>query len=158
LQRFAVEQPFLKPLPHSRFDTAYVEPRRVHVALPLIEWRGVRYSVPPACLGQRVEVRQNVDDNRILVRWASTIVASHRLAAPGVREVWDPEHRRQAEDGALARHTRTHLRIVGAATSNEIAPNGAEQIRLALPACDFDVATPDLGRYATIDNGGRSPA
>ncbi len=40
------------PLPRRRFDTAYVEARRVHVAIPQIEWRGVRYSVPPRCLGQ----------------------------------------------------------------------------------------------------------
>ena len=53
--RFAIEAPMLGPLPHRRFDTAYVEPRRVHVAIPEIEWRGVRYSVPVRCLGQRVE-------------------------------------------------------------------------------------------------------
>src|SRR5207237_4538302 len=81
-ERLAIEQPFLKPLPRLRFDTAYVEPRRVHVALPLIEWRGVRYSVPPACLGQRVEVRQQIDDDRIVVRWVGTIVASHRSPLP----------------------------------------------------------------------------
>src|SRR5206468_2928204 len=67
-ERFAIEQLFLKPLARTRFDSAYVEPRRVHVALPLIEWRGVRYSVPPTCLGQRVEVRQNISDDRIIVR------------------------------------------------------------------------------------------
>jgi transposase len=155
-QRLAVEQSFLRRLPRARFDTAYVEPRRVHVALPLIEWRGVRYSVPPTCLGQRVEVRQPVDDNQIVVRWAGTVVASHRLATDGVREVWDPEHRQAAEAGALARHARTHLRVVDASTTNEIAQNGAQQMRLALPACDFDVAVPDLGRYATIPNDRRS--
>ena len=55
--RFAIEATMLGALPRRRFDTAYVEPRRVHVAIPQIEWRGVRYSVPPRCLGQRVEVR-----------------------------------------------------------------------------------------------------
>lgn len=155
-QRFAVEQPFLKPLPRTRFDTAYIEPRRVHVALPLIEWRGVRYSVPPTCLGQRVEVRQQVDEQRIVVRWAGTIIATHRVADAGVREVWDPEHRRQAEHGALARHTKTHLRVVGASASDYVAENGSERMQLALPGCDFDVATPDLGRYATIDAAKRS--
>ena len=53
-ERLAIEEPFLKPLPRGRFDTAHGEPRRVHIALPLIEWRGVRHSVPSACLGQRV--------------------------------------------------------------------------------------------------------
>ena len=152
LQRLETEQRFLRPLPRARFDTAYVEPRRVHIALPLIEWRGVRYSVPPTCLGQRVEVRQVVDDDRIVVRWAGTIVASHRLARRGVREVWDPEHRRQAEHSALSRHGRAHLRVVDATTSDEAAENGAERMRLAFPACDYDVEAPDLDRYASIDN------
>jgi hypothetical protein len=48
---------FFAPLPARRFDTDYVETRRVHRALPFITWNGVRYSVPPACLGQTVEVR-----------------------------------------------------------------------------------------------------
>lgn len=46
-----IEQPFLRPLPVH--GTAYVEPRRVHVAVPWIEWPGERYSVPPTCLGRR---------------------------------------------------------------------------------------------------------
>jgi transposase len=152
LQRLEIEQRFLRPLPRRRFDTDYVEPRRVHVALPFIEWRGVRYSVPPDCLGQRVEVRQRVDDDRIVVRWAGTIIASHRLAANGVREVWDPEHRQQAEHAALSRHGRAHLRVVSATTDDEDAENAAERMRLALPACDFDVDAPDLDRYASFDN------
>jgi transposase len=152
LQRLEIEQRFLRPLPRTRFGTDYVEPRRVHVALPFIEWRGVRYSVPPTCLGQRVEVRQAVDDDRIVIRWAGTIVASHHLATGGVREVWDPEHRRQAEHGALSRHGRAHLRVIDAAPTNEIALTGSHSARLTLPACDYDVATPDLDRYASIDN------
>ena len=55
-ERLAPEVPLLGALPRTRFDTAYVEAHRVHVAIPQIEWRGVRYSVPPRCLGQRVEV------------------------------------------------------------------------------------------------------
>jgi hypothetical protein len=51
-KRFEVEHGFLKPLPARRFDTDYVEARRVHRALPFIEWDRVRYSVPPDCLGQ----------------------------------------------------------------------------------------------------------
>jgi transposase len=151
LERLAIEQPFLRSLPPARFDTAYVEPRRVHVALPLIEWRGVRYSVPPGCLGQRVEVRQNVDEHRIVVRWAGTIVATHRLGGRGVREVWDPEHRRAAEHGALARHARSHLRVVDAPQADEVAQNCSQRIPIALPACEFDVAVPDLARYPSID-------
>jgi hypothetical protein len=61
--RFAVEAGLLTPLPRRRFDTAYVDARRVHVAIPQIEWRGVHYSVPPRCLGQKVEVRHEVDSS-----------------------------------------------------------------------------------------------
>jgi transposase len=151
IERFAIEEPFLKPLPRRRFDSAYVEARRVHVALPLIEWRGVRYSVPADCLGQRVEVRHEVDEDRIVVRWAATIVATHRLATAGVREVWDPEHRRQAEHGALAAHARAHLRIVGAATNDEVAQNASQPARIAVPGGDYDVAVVDLWRYTPND-------
>jgi transposase len=81
--RFAIEAPMLGPLPHTRFDTAYVEPRRVHVAIPEIEWRGVRYSVPVRCLGQRVEVRQEIGSEMIEIRWASELVASHTVCDAG---------------------------------------------------------------------------
>jgi hypothetical protein len=60
--RLETERPLLLPLPPVAFDTAYREPRRVHPSIPLINWRGVRYSVPTAALGQTVEVRQPVDD------------------------------------------------------------------------------------------------
>lgn len=70
IDRFAAEHGFLKSLP-ARFDTDYVEARRVHRALPFIEWDRVRYSVPTDCLGQLVEVRKPVDSNEISVRWAA---------------------------------------------------------------------------------------
>ena len=152
IERFALEQPRLSPLPRKRFDTAYVEARRVHRALPLIEWHGVRYSVPPECLGQMVEVRCEVGDDRLVVRWANTIIAAHRIAAPGVREVWDPEHRRAAERCALAPHARTDLRVITGTGSEKTAEDRSERPRLALIDGDYDVAPPDLGRYA-LDDG-----
>ena len=76
-----------RALPRTRFDTAYVEARRVHVAIPQIEWRGVHYSVPPACLGQRVEVRQEVDEAAIEIRWAGETVARHRIPGDESLEV-----------------------------------------------------------------------
>ena len=77
--RFAIEGPMLAPLPRRRFDTAYVEARRVHVAIPQIEWRGVHYSVPPRCLGQKVEVRDEVDSSTIEIRWAGEVVGTHTV-------------------------------------------------------------------------------
>jgi transposase len=139
--RLAVEQALLGGLPRRRFDTAYVEARRVHVAVPMIEWRGVRYSVPPACLGQKVEVRQEVDSALVEVRWAGQLVATHTQAGPGVETVWDGAHYTAAQQAALAPH-RTRLRLVTPHEPPQPAP-----VRLEVPGGDYDVAPLDLGRY-----------
>jgi len=146
-ERFAAEREFLAPLPVRRFDTDYVETRRVHRALPFITWGGVRYSVPPDCLGQLVEARVPVDSSELTVRWAGTEVARHRLAASG-QDVWDPTHRLAAEAAALASNQRRHLRVVEAAEESPAAPAS----RIELGAGDYDVAAPDL----TLYEGGRS--
>ena len=57
----------------------------MHVAIPQIEWRGVHYSVPPKCLGQKVEVRHEVDSSTIEIRWAGEVVATHTVADPDDR-------------------------------------------------------------------------
>jgi transposase len=135
--RLRRERPFLSPLPRRRYDTAYVEPRRVHVAVPLIHWKGVRYSVDPSCIGQKVACREEVDGGELTVTWAGRDVARHILAAPGTSEVWDPAHRAAAEAAALGR-TRPALRLVTPAVP---VP------RPASPYGDYDVAAPDLARY-----------
>jgi transposase len=139
-ERLAVEQALLGGLPRRRYETAYIEARRVHVAVPMIEWRGVRYSVPPDCLGQRVEVRQQVDDARIEVRWAGQLVARHTIAHGEIREVWDATHYQAAQHAALGRHRRV-LRLV---TDEKVSTS--EPTRLDV-AGDYDVAPLDLGRY-----------
>lgn len=48
--RLETERRFLAPLPRRRFDTAYAEPRRVHVAFPLVECGLVNASVPTVAL------------------------------------------------------------------------------------------------------------
>lgn len=78
----------LRPLPASRFDTAYVDVRRVHRNVPLIEYSAVLYSVPPDLLGQAVEVRREVDSNRFVIRCAGTVIATHQVASKGTVEVW----------------------------------------------------------------------
>ena len=137
-ERLEVERPFLALLPRLRFDTAYVEARRVHRALPLIEWAGVRYSVPPEVLGAMVECRVEVDADELVIRFAGREVARHRLAPSG--EVWDPAHRSRAEAVALGRHRRRALRLV---PPPEDPPPCA---RLELGG-DYDVEDPDLARY-----------
>jgi hypothetical protein len=149
-ERLLAERSLLGPLPRRRYDTAYVEPRRVHVAVPMLEWRGVRYSVPPSALGQRVEVRQEVDQESIEVRFAGDTIATHRLATGEVREVWDGAHFQAAQNLALGRHRR-HLHVV------RDEPDVVVR-RLELPDGDYEVAPLDLERYQPdaghLDAGG----
>jgi hypothetical protein len=147
-ERFEVERRFLSALPVRRFDTDYVESRRVHRALPFITWDGVRYSVPPDCLGQLVETRVPVDSNELTIRWASSVVARHRLSPADGVDVWDPAHRATAEASALASNRSRHLRVV---TPIE-EPPALPAARIELGGGDFDVAAPDL----TLYEGGRS--
>jgi len=145
-RRAEIERPFLRPLPRTRFDTDYVETRRVHTALPLVAVDGVRYSVPANVLGQLVEIRRSVDAARFEIRWAGQVIAAHTLAAAGVREVWDPAHRHAAENSALGR-TGRHLHLV--APPPEPTPAG----RLELGDGDYDVAVPDLAERYRLDSG-----
>jgi transposase len=143
-ERLAAEVPLLAALPRRRFDTAYVEARRVHVAIPQIEWRGVRYSVPPRCLGQRVEVRQEVEGSSIEIRWAAEVVATHAICDTEGMEVWDALHFQEAQTAALSRSRGRHLSIV---VPDEVAPT-AVPLRLDI-AGDVDIDVPDLARYET---------
>ena len=147
-ERFATEREFLAPLPAERFDTDYVETRRVHRALPFITWGGVRYSVPPDCLGQLVEARVAVDSTELTVRWAGAEVARHRLSSSGA-DVWDPAHRLAAETAALASNQRRHLRVIDPVDTEQSATTAG---RIELGAGDYDIAAPDL----TLYEGGRS--
>lgn len=148
-QRLVVERPFLAPLPRVRFDTDYVETRRVHTALPFVVIDNVRYSVPPKVLGQLVEIRRPVDAERFEIRWAGQPVATHTLKRTVGREevVWDPAHRQATEDLALGRAPRRHLHVVAGPTP--------VQPRLELGGGDFDVDAPDLaaryGGVGTVD-------
>jgi len=132
----------LVPLPARRFDTDYVETRRVHQVLPFIEWDTVRYSVPADCLGQLVEVRHPVDTDQLTIAWAGQTVATHQIADAGTPEVWDPAHRAQAETAALnsTRPRRIHIVTNPAVVTQPVR-------RLVLPGGDYDVAAPDLSRY-----------
>ena len=142
-ERLATEANFLAPLPPKRFDTAYREPRRVHFALPLIEWRGVRYSVPPECLGQMVGARVEVDSGELQITWGTQVMGTHRLVDSPHDDVWDPAHRQAAEAAALGR-TTVPLRLV----AGPLVP------RPAKPFAEFDVDTPDLvARYGAVGEG-----
>lgn len=140
-ERMEVERQLLKPLPATRFDTDYIDIRKVHRNVPWFEYQAVRYSVPADLVGQTVEIRRQVGSDRITVRWAGTIVAAHHMATDGVREVWDPDHRRQAERAALV-HRRKHLSVV----PDVVIEAEPTEPRLALEG-DYGVDEPNLDRY-----------
>lgn len=148
--RLAVERAFLSPLPRTRFDSDYVESRRVHNIVPFITVDGARYSMPAETLGQLVEIRRQVDAGEFTVAWAGRPVVTHQLGVPG-DTVWHPEHHAAAQAIALGRHRdreERHLHLVASATGEVPAVVG----RLDLGGDDYDVATPDLdARYNVGD-------
>ena len=144
--RAAVELPLLSPLPADRFDTDYVESRRVHNIVPFVSIDGARYSVPPQTLGQRVEIRRAVDCDVVEVRWAGRLVATHTLVAGRHVEVWDPAHRHAAQTAAMAdRSEPPVLRLI------TTSPEPVEQLDLG---GGFDVDPVDLAqRYPLVVDG-----
>jgi transposase len=145
MARLAVERAFLSPLPRVRFDSDYVESRRVHNIVPFITVDGARYSMPAETLGQLVEIRRRVDADEFTVSWAGRPVVTHQLGARGTT-VWHPEHHAAAQAVALGRHRNVdrHLRLVASATEHVPA-------RLDLGDGDFDVDVPDLDARYNID-------
>ena len=142
--RLVTERQLLQPLPGVRFDTAYREPRTVDRSIPLIHWRGVRYSVPTAALGQVVEVRHPVDSPTFDVRWAGRMIATHTQAEAGSDDVWDPAHHAEAIASALTSTTsRRHLHPVPDPVEPEVAP-----VRLDI-GDGYDIEPPDLTVYGT---------
>ena len=133
IERLALEVPMMAVLPRIRFDAAYVEARRVHPVLPLVEWKGVSYSVPPDALGQLVECRAPLGEGVLEIRLAGQRMALHRVASSGAGPIWDPAHRAAAESAALGRHmpARRHLRLLDDTTSG----------------ADYAVEAVDLARY-----------
>ena len=139
--RLEAERGFLRPLPRRRYDSAYTEPRRVHIAVPLVHWKGVRYSVTPGAIGQKVACREEVDAGELTITWAGQDIGRHRIAPPGSPDVWDEEHRKAAEAAALGR-SRPALRLLR---------DAATEPRPADPYTAYDVAAPDLAdRYGTL--------
>ena len=147
--RLEIERDFLSPLPRVRFDSDYVETRRVHNAWPFVAIDANRYSVPPSALGHKVEIRRKVDGDTVEIRSAGRLIATHRLVGGRRVDVWDPAHKLAAEALALGWDpSGPDLRVV------ESRPEPAAVERLDLRG-DYDVASPDLDhRYqVTIDDG-----
>ena len=141
------ERLLLGPLPRARYDTARREPRRVG-RVPLVEWDGAHYSVPPELAGQLVELRLPVAAATLEVRSGGQLIARHGLAAAG-QTVWDPAHRVALERLALHRRRKArHLRAV----ADPLPPCTAE---LELGPGDYQVATPDLAARYDLNSGER---
>jgi transposase len=147
--RLARERPLLAPLPRVRYDTARRE-ARVVPRVPLVEFDGTCYSVPPEHIRQVVEVRLPIGATTLEV-WAAggRIIARHQLAPAGSPPVWDPTHKQAAEQLALRRHQRS--------------PRPLELVDPPPPPClaeldlgpgDYQVATPDLQARYDLDGGG----
>jgi len=117
-------------LPRVRFDASYVEGRRVHPVLPLVEWRGVSYSVPPDALGQLVECRSPIGEGLLEIRLAGRRVALHRVAPAGSGPIWDPDHRAAAEAAALGRHSRARRHRRVGSPSHDAGDYGVEMVDL----------------------------
>lgn len=88
--RFAREAPSLQPLPSTRYDTAYLEHRRVSWDC-YIEVRANRYSVPARLAGQQVRVRIGLDGT-LRVFAGEVLVATHQLQPATTGWVTVAEH------------------------------------------------------------------
>ncbi len=140
-ERLETERRFLAALPRRRYDTAYVEPRRVHPRLPLVEWDGVPYSVPPECAGAKVTCRVEIDSSVLEISFGTSVVARHELAPGSSEPVWDPAHRQSAEVIALGRGRPAMHLVIPAAPSPGLG-------RLELGGGDYEVEAIDLSaRY-----------
>jgi hypothetical protein len=89
-ERFEREHPTLGPLPRQRYDTAYIELRRVAWD-SYIEVCANRYSIPSDLVGQQVTVRIGLDDV-VKVYHNENLIATHTIRSSQDGWVTVPEH------------------------------------------------------------------
>ena len=89
-ERFAREAPHLRPLPSTRYDTAYRESRQVSWDA-YVDVAGNRYSVPDSLAGRVVTVRITLEGD-LTVFDGETVVVTHRLRPASEGWVTVPEH------------------------------------------------------------------
>ena len=112
----------------------------MHVAIPEIEWRGVRYSVPVRCLrteGRSAQRGRLYYDRNPLGR---RVVAAHTVGDSG--QVWDPD---------TTKKPKQLLSVAPQKSSGTCAPETPPRnvsVRLEIEG-DVDVEVPDLARYST---------
>jgi transposase len=144
--RLIIEREFLSPLPRVRFDTGYVETRRVHNIVPFISVDGGRYGLPANVLGQLVEISVPAHGTTLERRggWHGTQKTTDHVARTG-----HPQRRPPQGDD------RHQLGVLLGCRSRGLGPrtNGRRSLRLVehvqahgLPgASDLPRGVPDAG-------------
>jgi transposase len=89
-ERFTREAPALRPLPATRYDTAYREFRQVSWDA-YIDVRGCRYSVPASLAGQMVQIRLTLE-GALAVYDGEQLVATHQVSTGNRGWVSVPAH------------------------------------------------------------------
>jgi hypothetical protein len=112
-ERFAREQPALLSLPAVRYDTAYLENRRVSWD-GYIDVRGNRYSVPDHLIGEVVRVRIGLDE-QVRVYAQEQLVVTHQLQPRSQGWVSVPGHHSRLWQNVLQVEQRP-LEVYEAAT------------------------------------------
>ena len=107
-ERLVTERPLLRPLPGLRPTIGPVETRTVD-QLRTVRFRSARYSVPGACIRQRVELR--VEGPELVIAHRGGEVARHRLVGPGEVSLDDEHYGRPARKPARAVRPRTTAEI-----------------------------------------------
>tara|TARA_B100000530_G_C15919297_1_gene472523 strand:+ start:135 stop:1295 length:1161 start_codon:yes stop_codon:yes gene_type:complete len=90
-EMFKRELPYLQALPNTRFDTAYIETRRVGWD-GYIDVNGNRYSVPSNLAGQSVRVYIGLEGTLRVANMQDQWVASHTLRHKSSGWVVDSSH------------------------------------------------------------------
>lgn len=109
-ERFALEAPYLKPLPALRFDTSYHERRGVSWD-GYIDVRGNRYSVPDKLCGAEVAVHIGLDGVLKVFDRAGELVARHLLKPVAQGWAYEPARHRALWEQTLPAVERRPLKV-----------------------------------------------
>lgn len=114
-ERFAEEQPHLRPLPAVGFDCRTVETRRV-LREALIAYGGNRYSVPDTLVGRTVTVKEGFEGTLHIYADADEVAVHPKLRGHGQRSI-DPEHHARLWKAVQGLGEKRRLKASPAATS-----------------------------------------
>lgn len=109
-EAFAAERPFLQPLRQPRFDSAYIETRRVSFDA-YIEVRGNRYSVPAHLTGQTVRIYIGLEGDLRVADLHDQWVAYHRLRPRAAGWATDSSHHKPLWERVVGKVERRALSV-----------------------------------------------